>query len=321
VVRNSWGREQSFVKLKPGEPALAFAGWLTRDAGMQLLALAGHTVEDLLKRSDARDFRPVPLGTRIRGRFTSAIREQDTRNVAAMVAGEDRNEAVVFSAHWDHLGIGTEVNGDAIYNGAVDNATGCAILLELARAWSLGPKRRRSAVFVAVTAEEQGLLGAQYYAQNPAIPAARTALALNFDGFRPFGRTRDVVLTGAERTTFWPEVQKVARRLQLEIRPEAHPEQGHFYRSDHFAFAKAGIPAFSINMGTQYIGKPAGFAEQVFTEFNTKHYHQPSDEYHDDWDFSGLEQVAELGLELGIQAATAEKLPEWRPGDEFSRKR
>lgn len=311
VVRNSWGREQSFVKLEPGQPALAFAGWITGEAGARVLALAGRKVDELLKASESRQFRPIPLGVRIRGKIVSKIREQETRNVVARIPGSDRaGEAVVFSAHWDHLGIGRAVDGDAIYNGAVDNATGCAILLELARAWAALPQKpRRSAIFIALTAEEAGLRGSEFYATHPVVPAEKTAAALNFDGFYPYGRTRDVSLTGADRTTLTPVVEEAARRMGYEIKPDAHPEQGGYYRSDHFSFARAGMPAFSINMGSEFLGKPAGFGEKLFEEFNAKHYHQPSDEYREEWDFSGLEQIAKFGMLVGVEAANLEELP------------
>jgi Zn-dependent M28 family amino/carboxypeptidase len=312
VVRNSWGREQSYVKVAPGEAALALAAWVTSEAGERFLALAGHSVNELLKASESREFRPIPLGIRFQGKILSKVHEQETRNVVAEIPGSDperKSEAVVFSAHWDHLGIGTPVDGDAIYNGAVDNATGCAILLEIARAWAgLEQKPRRTAIFLSVTAEEAGLRGSEYYAAHPAIPANKTAAALNFDGFQPAGRTRDLVVTGAERTTLWPLVQEAARRMGYQIQPETHPEQGHYFRSDHFSFARAGMPAFSINEGTQFLGKPADFGDKLFEEFNALHYHQPSDEFHDDWDFSGLEQIARFGLLLGINAANAEEL-------------
>jgi Zn-dependent M28 family amino/carboxypeptidase len=321
VVRNSWGREDCFVRLQPGQPELAFAGWVTQAAGEKLLGMAGLTVEELLKASESRGFKPIPLGLRIRGRIQSKIREINTANVAAIVPGSDpalAPEAVIFSAHWDHLGIGTPVNGDAIYNGAVDNATGCALLIEMARLWaSLEQKPKRSALFLAVTGEESGLLGSEYYAAHPIIPPGKTAVALNFDAFFPFGRTQDVVVSGAERTTFWPQVQEAARRMKLVIDPDPRPEQGSYYRSDHFSFARVGIPAFTVDEGDRYVGKPAGYGEKMFEEFNAKHYHQPSDEYHDDWDFSGMEQIGRFAFLLGQSAANLERLPTWNVGDEF----
>jgi len=321
VVRNSWGKEDPQLKLPAGEPALAFAGWLSQDAGARLLALAGKKVDEMLTAANSRDFRPIPLGIKIRAKVPSKIRQIESRNVVAMIPGSDAklaSQAVIFTAHWDHLGIGPAVNGDSIYNGAVDNATGCAMIIEMARAWAALPQKpRRSAIFAAVTAEEAGLRGSEYYAAHPTIPLAKTALDLNFDAFYPFGKTKDISVTGADRTTAWPEVQEAAKRMHLAIQPESHPEQGHFYRSDHFSLAHAGVPSFSIDMGTDYVGKPAGYGEKIFEEYNDKHYHQPSDEYHDDWDFSGMEQVAQFGLLIGTTVANEEKLPTWNKGDEF----
>ncbi len=321
VVRNSWSREEPFVKLPAGRHELSLAGWVTEDAGQRLLSLAGRNVADLLKAAGSRNFKPIPLGIRIRGAMKSKVREIDTANVAAIIPGSDRalrDQAVIFSAHWDHLGIGEAVNGDAIYNGAVDNATGCAMLVEIARLWaSLDQKPRRSALFLAVTAEEGGLRGSEYYARNPIVPPGKTAVALNVDAVFPFGLTRDVVVNGAERTTFWPQVQEAAARMGLTIRPDPRPEQGSFYRSDHFPFAQAGIPAFTVDEGDQYVGKPAGYGEQRFEEYNAKHYHQPSDEYSDEWDMANIEQIARFAFLLGQSAANLEKLPTWNPGDEF----
>lgn len=321
VVRNSWGKENPQLKLGAGEPALAFAGWLTAEAGQKLLGMAGKSVDEMLKAAESHDFHPIPLGVRIRGNMPTKIRRIESKNVAAMVSGSDpslKSQLVVFTAHWDHLGISTPVKGDNIYNGAVDNATGCAILLEMARAWANQPQKpRRSALFLAVTAEEAGLLGSGYYAAHPTAPLGKTAVDINFDGFYPFGRTKDISVTGADRTTLWPTVQDAVKSMQLEVQPEAHPEQGHYYRSDHFEFAHAGVPAFSISLGNQFEGKPAGYGEKIFEEYNTQHYHQPSDEYHDDWDFSGMEEVARLGFLIGRNVANQEALPTWRAGDEF----
>jgi Zn-dependent M28 family amino/carboxypeptidase len=323
VVRSSWGRQNTFVALRSGEPALALAGWITREAGDKLLAMAGKSVDQLLTASESRDFRPIPLGIRIHGDVRSRIRAIDSRNVAAIVPGRDpklKDEVIIYSAHWDHLGVGEPVNGDPIYNGAIDNATGCAILLELAHAWAALPEKpRRSALFLAVTAEEDGLRGSQYYAAHPLFPPGKTAIALNYDAIYPWGRAKDVVIAGAERTTVLPLAESIAKRLNLTISPDSEPEQGNYFRSDHFSFARAGIPAFSIDHATQFAGKPAGYYQKLWQEFNEKHYHQPSDEFHADWDFTALEQAAEFGMLLGIDIANQEKLPDWRPGDQFHR--
>jgi Zn-dependent M28 family amino/carboxypeptidase len=321
VVLGSWSQERPEVKLEPGQPGLKLAAWVTREAGAKLVAATGKTLEDLLALADRRDFKPIPLAVRIAGHIPVKLREIESRNVIGRVEGSDpslRFQAVLFTAHWDHLGIGVPVNGDTIYNGAVDNATGCAMVLEMARVWQALPQKpNRSALFVFVTAEEAGLIGSEYYGKHPLVPAGDTSADLNFDAFFPFGKTRDVFVSGAERTTLWPLVQRDAKRLHLEIKPDAEPQQGHYYRSDHFSLARVGIPAFSISAGTDYLGKPADFGKTTFEAYNEKHYHQPSDEYNDDWDFASMEQMAQFGLTLGLDIANQPKLPSWNARDEF----
>jgi Zn-dependent M28 family amino/carboxypeptidase len=321
VVRSSWGREDQQVKVGSDSHELAFAGWVTKDAGEKILATAGKSVDELLRLSDSRGFHPIPLPLRFRGRMPAKIRQIETRNVVARVAGSDpklKDEAVMFSAHWDHLGIGTPVDGDSIYNGAADNATGCAMILEIARAWALLPEKpRRSAIFIAVSAEEAGLRGSEYYGAHPFVPAGKTAAAINLDMFMPFGRTRDVNVLGAERTTIYPIVEEAARRFSLTIQPDPRPEAGSYYRSDHFSFAHFGIPSFSIDQGEDLVGKPPGTGTKLVNEFNDKHYHQPSDEYRDDWDFSGMEQYSRFAFLIGVNVANSLKMPTWHAGDEF----
>ncbi len=321
VVRNSWSIESPQVRLEPAAHALSLAGWLTQEAGAKLLGMAGKTVDELLKATESRDFRPIPLGIKVRGHLPNKLRQIETRNVAGIVPGSDpalAAEAVLFSAHWDHLGIGTPVNGDNIYNGAMDNATGCGVLLEMARAWgALEKKPRRSALFISVTAEESGLIGSEYYSRHPLIAPGKTAIALNYDGLHPLGRTTDVTVAGAERTTAWPVVKDAAARFRLEITPDPRPEQGSYYRSDHFPFAKTGIPAFSVKLGSKFAGKPANFGAESFKEFNAKHYHQPSDEFDETWDFSGIELISKFGFSIGLDAANMDKLATWNAGDEF----
>ncbi len=321
VVRNSWGRRNPFVKLQPDEPALALAGWITSAAAEKILATTGKSLEELLAAAEQRDFQPIPLGLRLQGRIVSQITPMDTRNVVAIVEGSDprrKQEAVVYTAHWDHLGIGIEVNGDSIYNGAVDNATGCGILLDTARAFAELPvKPARSVIFAAVGAEEGGLRGSEFYAHHPLIPPGKTALNLNYDGLLPLGPVRDVSLPGYERTTLRALVEQTARQFGLTIRPEAQPEQGYYYRSDHFSLAKVGVPAFSLSLGVDYVGKPEGWGKKAREDYTAQHYHQPSDEFDPQWDFSGLDQLANLGFELGRSVATRPELPNWLPGDEF----
>ncbi len=319
VVRNSWGKEDTQIPVTPNAPALAFAGWMTSAAATRLL---GQDLAPLLAAADQRGFRARPLEDEIHISAQAELREVRSENVAAMVEGTDlKQEVVVFSAHWDHLGMNAKANGDGIYNGAVDNGTGLGVLLELARAWTALPQKpRRTALFLAVTAEEGGLRGSEYYGGHPLFPLGKTQLNLNFDAIPPYGRPRDLVVTGAERTTAWPLVQEVARRYNFELSPDPHPEQGYYYRSDHFSFARTGIPAFSINLGTDYQGLNATRATAMRQEYS-KHYHQPSDEFREDWDWSGVEEVARIGLTLGINAANNPALFTWRPNDEFLRAR
>jgi len=324
VVRNSGSGEHPQEKLEPGQHGLNFAGWVTQSAGEKLTASSGKTLQELLAMANQKSFRPIGLG-RISGRVPVKLRNIESRNVIGRVEGASptlSSQAVLFTAHWDHLGIGVPINGDPIYNGAVDNATGCGMVLEMARVWAALPEKpKRSALFIFVTAEEAGLIGSDYYGKHPVVPAPQTALDVNFDAFYPFGKTKDVEVTGAERTTLWPIVQRNATNMGLTIKPDAEPGQGHYYRSDHFSLARVGIPSFSISQGTEYAGKPADFGKTVFEKYNDEHYHRPSDEYQDDWDFAGMEQMAELGFRIGLDAANTPNLPTWNEGDEFLRAR
>ncbi len=309
------------LKREPGRPALAFAGWLSQAAGEKLLGLSGRTVEGALKEADTRGFKPYSLGVRLKGPFPTRVEQLVSNNVVGVAEGSDpalKSEAVVFTAHWDHLGVGRAVLGDAIYHGAADNATGCALLLELARAWAAqSPRPKRSAVFLAVTAEEKGLLGSTYYTQHPLVAPGKTALDLNFDMILPLGVPESVVVNGAERTTAWPAVKAAAKKNRLEIEADQRAHLGVFFRSDHFSFARAGVPAFSVAAGTKLKGKPRDFARKAFQEFNDKVYHSPQDELRPEWDFSGFVVLARFALDVARDVANAERLPTWAPGDEF----
>jgi Zn-dependent M28 family amino/carboxypeptidase len=305
----------------PGKPALAFAGWLTRAAGDKLLGLSGHTVDEALKAADTKGFKAFLLGVNLKGRIATRLDKIVSNNVVGMVEGSDpklKDEAVIFTAHWDHLGVGRAVVGDSIYNGAADNGTGCGILLELARTWTaLSPRPKRSAIFLSVTAEEKGLLGSKYYAQNPVVPLDKTALDINFDMIPPLGVPESVVVTGADRTTAWPTVKAAAAKHHLEIEEDQRAHLGIFYRSDHFSMARAGVPAFSVGTGMKIKGMPADFARQAIQEFNDKRYHSPQDEVQPDWDYSGLAVLGAFALDVAREVANADRLPTWNPGDEF----
>jgi Zn-dependent M28 family amino/carboxypeptidase len=312
------------LRRTPNQPALAFAGWLSRKAGEKLLGLSGLTVDEALKRADTKGFKAFSLGTNLQAHIPTKIEKFTSHNVAGLVEGSDpalKSEVVVFTAHWDHLGVGRAVVGDTIYNGAADNATGTALLLELARNWSTRtPKPKRSALFLAVTAEEKGLLGSKYYSQNPLVPLGKTALNVNFDMILPLGVPESVVVTGAERTTAFPLVKAAAEKNKLEIEADQRAHLGIFYRSDHFSMARAGVPAFSVGAGMKIKGKPADFARKAYQEFTEKVYHSPQDELQPDWDFSGFVVLGNFALDVARSAADADQLPTWNPGDEFRRK-
>jgi Zn-dependent M28 family amino/carboxypeptidase len=318
VVRPLEGAQ---LKREEGQPALAFAGWLNVQAGEKLLNLSGRTVDGALKEADTKGFKPYSLGVRLKGNIQTRVEKMVSNNVVGIAEGSDpalKSEAVIFTAHWDHLGVGRAVLGDAIYNGAADNATGCALLLELARAWcARSPRPKRSAVFLAVTAEEKGLLGSKYYTQNPLVPLGKTALDLNFDMILPLGVPESVVVNGAERTTAWPAVKAAAAKHGLEIEADQRAHLGVFYRSDHFSMAQAGVPAFSVTAGMKIKGKPKDFAVKAYKEFNDKAYHSPQDEMKPDWDFAGFPVLARFALDIARDVANADHLPTWNPGDEF----
>ncbi|PYX48124.1 MAG: peptidase M28 [Acidobacteria bacterium] len=320
VVRNSNSGEKSYLKLD-GTPKLRAAAWIQLGVARKLVNGAGLNLEKLMSDAQTREFKAVALPAKLQARIFSKIRPFESNNVIAELPGSDpklKNEAVLYTAHYDHLGIRPEMPGDNIYNGANDNATGCGVLLELARAFGQGAQKpRRSILFASVTGEEQGLLGSEYLGKHPPFPAGRITLDLNYDDLPPLGSPEEVEVSGAERTSFYRIVEATAKDFRLTIRPDAHPEAGHFYRSDHFSLARVGIPSFSINEGVKYKGHDEAWGLQQDQEYNEKHYHQPSDEYRPDMDFTGDATMARFGFILGWQAATLPKVVSWEKGDEF----
>jgi len=319
VVRNSNSGEKSFLKLEG--PALKVASWVQLDVAKRLASASGMDIEKMMKDAQTREFHPANLGARLKAHMMSKVRNFESNNVVAMLPGADRksaDEAVIYTAHYDHFGIRADMPGDNIFNGADDNATGCGILLELARAFgTAAQKPRRSILFAAVTAEEQGLLGSEYLGKHPPIPAGKITLDLNYDDVKPLGAPEEVEVSGAERTTFYPSVEATAKEFRLVIRPDARPEAGHFYRSDHFSLARVGIPSFSINEGMKYKGHTEAWGLEQAREYVEKHYHQPSDEYHPEMDFVGDSAMARFGFALGWEAASLPNLVGWQKGDEF----
>jgi Zn-dependent M28 family amino/carboxypeptidase len=324
VVRNSNSGEKSYLELD-GTPKLKVASWIQLGVAADLVKKSGLDLDKLMADARARDFKPVPLQTKLTAHIASRVRPFASNNVIGVLPGSDpkrKDEAVMYSAHYDHLGVRPDMPGDNIYNGADDNATGCAILLELAHAYSLAAQRpARSILFASVTAEEQGLLGSEYLGKHPPIPASKISIGLNYDDVKPMGAPEEVEVSGAERTTFYPVVQSVAKEFRLEIRPDARPEAGHFYRSDHFSLSRVGIPAFSINEGMKFKGHDEAWGLAQTAEYTEKHYHQPSDEYHPDMDFTADAAMARFGFALGWEAASMPKLVGWEKGDEFEKAR
>ena len=323
VVKNSWGRERPYVPLaKDGPPPLGLVSWVSERMARQVLAAAGEDFETLRAAAARRDFRPRPLTMKIRATLHQRVRPIRTWNVLGALPGSDprlRDEAVVVMAHYDHLGIGPAENGDAIYNGAADNASGVAALLETARLFTLLPRApRRTLLFMAVGAEEGGLRGSEYYVRHPVVPLERTVAALNMDGLPVDGAPRDYTFLGSDRTTLRDLVRDASRVLDFDVIPDPHPDQGSFFRSDQFNFAKAGVPSMSIDPGVNYKGKPAGFGEQAWKEYEEKRYHRPTDAYDEAFDFSGMRDVVRIALYAGWRLAETEGKPAWNPGDEFA---
>ena len=326
VVRNSWSVEQ-FDLATPDKnmDRIAIEGWMTGQQAAAVFRLAGKDLDALTKAAVSRDFRPVPLGVRAQLAIHNTLRTVDSHNVLARLTGSDpklRDEYVIYVAHWDHFGIGPEVNGEKIYHGAKDNASGTAALMEMARAYKqLRVAPRRTLVFLAVTAEEQGLLGSRYYTEHPLYPLARTAAAINMDALNVLGRTRDIVMIGRGGSTLDELVESVAREQGRTVKGDPEPEKGYFYRSDHFNFAKQGVPAFDPHEGTEYIGRPTGWGLEMRQRYTREDYHKPSDKIKDFWDLSGLAQDCQLDFLVGYRVANEPKMPEWKPGAEFKAKR
>jgi Zn-dependent M28 family amino/carboxypeptidase len=320
VVRNSDSGEKSYLKLD-GSPKLQVASWIHLDAARALAVLAGLDLDKMMADARSRDFRAVLLSVKLQAHMVSKVRPFESNNVIAMLPGSDaklKTEAVLYTAHYDHLGIRPEMPGDNIYNGADDNASGCGILLEMAHAYgTAAQKPRRSILFASVTAEEQGLLGSEYLGKHPPVPAGKIALDLNYDDIPPLGSPEEVEISGSERTTFYPTVQALSQEFRLAIRPDSHPEAGYYYRSDHFSLARVGIPSFSISEGVKYKGHDMAWGLEQANEYTEKHYHQPSDEYHPDMDFTGDAVMARFGFALGWEAASQPKVVGWEKGDEF----
>jgi Zn-dependent M28 family amino/carboxypeptidase len=300
-------------------------GWITLDKTKDLFRLAGQDFDALKAQAATRDFKPVPLGVSASITLHSKLRTIDSQNVVAKLEGSDpslKDEYVVYTAHWDHFGIGPEVDGDKIYHGAEDNALGVGSLIEVAHAFTeVQPKPKRSILFLSVTAEEQGLLGSQYYATMPIYPLAKTVAAINIDGANVHGRTKDLVLIGYGASDLDDYASAAAAEQGRVIKPDAEPEKGFYYRSDHFNFAKQGVPALDPDAGVDYIGKSADYGQKVREDYTEHRYHKPQDVVRPDWDLSGEREDLRVFFAVGYRVANADKMPEWKPGTEFKTKR
>jgi Zn-dependent M28 family amino/carboxypeptidase len=321
VVQGRTGEQFTFEGPDKNMDRSTLEGWITLDQAKALFGRAGQDFERLKAQAATRAFKPVPLGLTASMTIRNTMRRITSQNVVARLEGSDpavKDQHVVFTAHWDHFGLGEPVNGDRIYNGAKDNASGTAALLEVARAFTRLPKPpRRSILFLAVTAEEQGLLGSEYYAAQPLYPLATTLADINMDALNTTGRTKDLTIVGLGASELDDYARAAAGEQGRVLKPDAEPEKGFYYRSDHFNFAKKGVPALTVDEGVDYVGKPASFSEQVRARWTADIYHKPQDEVTTDWDLSGLAEDVQLLFAVGYRVAEADRFPAWKPGNEF----
>jgi Peptidase family M28 len=322
VVQTSWSGEL-FELPAEEEPRIQIKMWTTDAASKQIAALGGQDLDALRAAAETRDFRPVPLGVRLSFSLENTIRKVESGNVLGKLPGSDprlARQMVVYTAHFDHLGTkpGVEPGGDAIYNGARDNASGVAAILAITKAFTELPKPpRRTILFASVTGEEQGLLGSEYLARHPPVPPGDLAADINIDEINIWGKTRDLVMIGLGKSSLDGTIRALARTQGRVVKPDAFPDKGHFYRSDQFNFAKIGVPAAYFDSGVDFIGKPAGWGEKTISTWEKTDYHQPSDQYKDSWDLSGALEDIRLDFYLGVSVADAPQMPHWNKGDEF----
>jgi Zn-dependent M28 family amino/carboxypeptidase len=327
VIRSSNGNWRYEVLRGAGEvtPYLKMKSWVTDDAAKKIMKNAKLDLDDLRAKAARRGFKPVRTGLQVRLDLKSEVKTSDAPNVVGIVEGSDtelKNEYVVYTAHWDHLGIGEpDARGDKIYNGASDNASGVAAVLGIAEAFARMPKKdrpKRSILFLFPTAEEQGLLGAEYYSLHPLLPLKRTAANVNIDGVNFFGKTTDFSALGAERSSIEAVIDQAAKERNLTVEGDTRPEQGFFFRSDHFPFARVGVPSISLRHGDNFVTPLKGEPEAFFKDYTAKYYHQASDEYKEWWDASAMIQESELALAIGVKLANLPAMPRFKDSDEFS---
>ena len=321
VVQNNWNTSR--LRLDPrgkNETICDVIGWISGPTAQKLLTAAGKDT-GLLASADMRGFKGVPLNLKLSTSIEVKADYNQSNNVIGKISGSKYpDETIIYTAHWDHLGIATpDETGDSIYNGALDNASATAGLIELARAFKSMPARpERTVVFLSVTAEEQGLWGSAYYAQNPIYPANKTVANINMDGLNWYGKTKDVIIVGQGQSELEDYLREEAAKVNRIITPEVHPEAGYYYRSDHFNFAKAGIPALYISNGIDVIGKESGYGKKMNDIYTEKNYHRPSDEYDAaTWKLDGAIDDLQLLFRVGRRLAYGQSWPQWKAGSEF----
>jgi Zn-dependent M28 family amino/carboxypeptidase len=320
VIQTSWSGAQ-FELPQRQQSRLIYKCWVTEKVARKIAELGEKNLDELRLAAEDTKFKPVPLSVTVSGRLYSTYRKIKATNVAGVLEGSDpklQEQAIVFTAHYDHLGIGKAVDGDSIYNGARDNASGVASILTLAQAFSqLDNPPRRTLVFIAVDGEESGLLGSQYYTENPTFAPGKIAANINIDVVNIWGKTQDVSIVGSNKSTIDAEVKEIAKIQERIALPDASPEQGFFYRGDQFSFAKIGVPCLWLSGGQDFIGRPKNWGQKNVKSWIATHYHQPSDEYNPDWDLSGCIQDLNLIFQVALKLANKEQMPSWLPGDEF----
>ncbi len=321
VVQGKTAEQFGLVAPDRNMSRAAVEGWITFDQAKKLFALAGQDFEKAKAAAVTRAFKPMPLGATASVTLRNTIRTIDSQNVVGRIEGSDpvaKNEYVIYTSHWDHFGIGVPVNGDNVYHGAVDNATGIGGMIELGRVYAAMPvKPKRSILMLAVTAEEQGLLGSGHYAANPLYPLPKTIGVINMDALNVRGRTNDITITGLGNSDLDDLAKEVAGEQGRVIRPDPDPEKGGFYRSDHFPFAQQGVPALASGGGIDYVGKPAGWGKARSDEYTANDYHKPSDKVKADWDLSGAVQDLQYYWMVGYRLAQSDTFPQWKAGTEF----
>ena len=323
VIRNSSSLEQIDVISPDAESRVPVEAWLTLPKTKELLADAGYNFDSLKAAAVKKDFKPVALNAKANFDVKIDSRDIKSHNVVAKLEGSDKkDEYVIYTAHWDHLGKDTTLKGDQIYNGAMDNASGSSALLEIAKAYSkLKTPPKRSILFLSVTAEEKGLVGAKYYATHPLYPLNKTVANINMDGLNQWGKTSDYTVIGLGNTTLDDVLTDVLASEKRTVRPDPEPEKGFYYRSDHFEFAKVGVPALDIDAGVNYIGKDSTYGMKKRDEYTTHDYHQLSDEVKPDWDLSGAVDDSQVLFKTGFIVANGDAIPQWKQGTEFKAKR